>query len=104
MVAIIRVSEDYAGLAWVRYDAAYRRPAAANNNRTWSRISPSVFSLIFMGKAQTANRCDLCLAASHATKDCALVAEGDPDLISRLKAVESAVAAFSQTGGGGGGG
>ena len=54
---------------------------------------------VFMGKAQTANRCDLCLAASHATKDCALVAEGDPDLPSTLKVVESAVASFSQTGG-----
>ena len=99
MVAIIRASEDYAGLAWVRYDAAYRRQAAANYNRKWSRINPSLFSLCFTGKAQIANRCDLCLAASHATKDCALVAEGDPDLPSRLKAVESAVAAFSQTGG-----
>ena len=25
VVAIIRASEDYAGLAWVRYDAAYRQ-------------------------------------------------------------------------------
>ena len=52
-----------------------------------------------MGKAQRANHCDLCLAASHATKDYALVAEGDPDLPSRLKAVESTVAVFCQTGG-----
>ena len=96
MVAIIRASEEYAGLAWVRYDAAHRRQAAANNNRKWST---SLFSLCFTGKAQIANRCDLCLAAPHATKDCALVAEGDPDLPSRLKAVESAVAAFFKTGG-----
>ena len=97
MVAIIWASEDYVNLAWVLYDAAYWHQATANNNRTWSRINPSLFSLCFMGKARTANRCDLCLAASHATKDCTLVAEGDPDLPSRLKVVESVVAAFSQT-------
>ena len=55
---------------------------------------------MFHGEGTKANRYDLCLAASHATKDCALVAEGDPDLPSTLKVVESAVAAFSQTGGG----
>ena len=100
MVAIVWASEDYAGLAWVCYNnAAYRCQAAANNNRTWSRINPSLFSQCFTGKTQTANHCDLCLVASHATKDCTLVAEGDPDLPSRLKAVESVVAAFFQTGG-----
>ena len=45
MVAIIRASEDYAGLAWVCYDAAYQRQVAANNNRMWLRINPSLFSL-----------------------------------------------------------
>ena len=55
---------------------------------------------MFHGEGTKANRYDLCLVASHATKDCALVAEGDPDLPSTLKVVESAVAAFSQTGGG----
>ena len=59
MVSIIRAAEDYAGLAWVRYDAAYRRQAAASGNRAWSQINPSLFSLCFTGKAQVANRCDL---------------------------------------------
>ena len=101
MVAVIRACEDFSGLAWVRYDAAYRRQAAASGNRTWSRINPSLFSLCFTGKAQAAKRCDLCLAASHVTKDCSLSADLDPDLPSRLKAVESAVVAFAQSGSGG---
>ena len=98
MVSIIRASEDYTGLAWVRYDAAYRRQAAANGNKLWSRINPSLFSLCFTGKAQTTSRCDLCLAASHGTRECALASEADPDLPSRLKAVESAMAVFAHTG------
>ena len=101
MVAVIRACEDFSGLAWIRYDAAYRRQAAASGNRTWSRINPSLFSLCFTGKAQAAKRCDLCLAASHVTKDCSLSADLDPDLPSRLKAVESAVVAFAQSGSGG---
>ena len=76
-MAIVRALEDYTGLAWVCYDAAYRRQAAANGNRTWSRINPSLFSLCFTGKAQMANRCDLCLVASHRTRECALATEGD---------------------------
>ena len=95
MVAIIRACEDFAGLAWVRYDSAYRRQAAASGNRTWSRINPSLFSLCFTGKAQAARRCDLCLAASHTTKECSLASDVDPDLPTRLKAVESAVVAFA---------
>lgn len=95
MVAIIRASEDYSGLAWVRYDAAYRRQAAANGNRKWSRINPSLFALCFTGKAQATRRCDLCLAVSHTTSECSLTAGADPDLPTRLKAVEAAVVAFA---------
>ena len=94
MVSIIRASEDYAGSAWVQYDAAYRRQAATNGNRTWSRINPSLYSVCFTGKAQGLSRCELCLASSHKTSDCALSCENDPDLPTRLKAVEAAVVAF----------
>ncbi len=96
MVAVVRASEDYTGTAWVRYDAAYRRQAAVSGNRTWSRINPSLYALCFTGKAQAAKRCDLCLSVSHESKECSILTETDPDLPSRLKAVESAVVAFAQ--------
>ena len=32
MANIVRVSQDYAGLAWVRYDVAYHQQAAATGN------------------------------------------------------------------------
>ena len=99
MVSIIRAAEDYAGLAWVRYDAAYRRQAVASGNRAWSQINPSLFSLCFTGKAQVANRCDLCLAATHTTRECSLALDGDPDLPTRMRAVESAVVVFANRGG-----
>ena len=95
LISIVRASQDYTGAAWVRYDAAYRRQAASNGNRTWSRINPSLFSLCFTGKAQGSPRCELCLAMSHSSADCSLSADTDPDLPSRLKAVEAAVVAFA---------
>ena len=60
MIAIIKASRDYEGLAWVNYDTLYRRRAAATNFRTWSQINSSLFALCFTGKAQTSQRCDLC--------------------------------------------
>ena len=91
MVSIIRAAEDYAGLAWVRYDAAYRRQAAAGLGPRSTRH--------FTGKAQVANRCDLCLAATHTTRECSLASDGDPDLPTRMRAVESAVVVFASRGG-----
>ncbi len=46
LVTIFRVSQDFAGVAWVRYDAAFRRQAAISGNRKWSQINPSLYSLV----------------------------------------------------------
>ena len=51
MVSIIRTEEEYAEGAWVHYDAAYHQQAAECRNTTWSKVSPSLFSLCFTGKA-----------------------------------------------------
>ena len=51
MVAIIRANEDFAGQAWVRYDAAYYHQAAVNRNKSWSKINPPCFPC-FTGKVQ----------------------------------------------------
>ena len=37
-VTIARVSQDFAGLCWVRYDAAFRRQAAITGDSRWSYI------------------------------------------------------------------
>ena len=52
-----------------------------------------------MGKAQVANRCDLCLAATHTTRECSLASDGDPDLPTQMRAVELAVVMFANRGG-----
>ena len=96
LVCILRTSQDFGGLAWVNYDSAFRRQAAATGNRQWSRVNPSLYSICFAGVARSSVRCDLCLSLDHHSKDCAMVADADPDVGSRLKAVESAVLALAQ--------
>ena len=92
MITISRAHQEFVGLAWVRYDTAFRRNAAAvTGNHNWSAINLSIYSLCFTGKAAVSIRCDLCLSTGHITKSCPLQENTDPDLPARPKAVETAV-------------
>ena len=44
---VIRCSQDYKGLAWVRYDMSFHRQAAASGNRNWSKVNSSLYSICF---------------------------------------------------------
>ena len=95
LIFILRVSQDFGGIAWVTYDAAFRRQAFITGNRQWSKVNPSLYSISFAGVARTGQRCDLCLSLSHPTRECTLVGDPDPDLSTRLKSLESAVLAMA---------
>ena len=97
LIFILRVSQDFGGVAWVTYDAAFRRQALITGNRHWSRVNPSLYSICFSGVARTGQRCDLCLSLSHPTRECTLVSDPDPDLTTRLRTLESAVLALSSS-------
>lgn len=95
MVSILRASQEYEGTAWTTYDTAYRRQAAATGHKKWSQVNPSLYTVCFTGKARRATRCDLCLSSAHKTEECHLWNDDDPDLAKRMRAVETAVVAFS---------
>ena len=95
MASIIRVSQDYSGLAWVRYDAAFRRQAALTGNRRWSQINATIYTVCFTGNAQVSSRCELCLGTTHSSKECALRGDPDPEMQARVKAIETAVLALA---------
>ena len=95
LVTITCASQDFSGLAWVRYDAAFRHQAAITGNRKWSQINPSLYSICFMGCAQALKHCELCLSSTRITNRCVLAADPDPELPARLKAVESAVVSLA---------
>ena len=94
MINILRASQEYEGLAWATYNAAYRRQAAATGYKQWSKVNPSLYTVCFTSKARKATRYDLCLSTAHKT-EYSLTMDEDPDVGQRLKAVESAVIAFS---------
>ena len=60
MTTIVRVNQDYVGLAWVRYDVAFSRQAALTNN-----ISDELYTMCFTGMASETKRCEFCFATSH---------------------------------------
>ena len=78
IITITRVSQDFTCLAWVRYDSAFRRQAAITGNRKWSQINPSLYSICFTGRAQSAKRCEFCLSMDHMVQQCPLQVEADP--------------------------
>jgi len=95
MSTVIRVSQDYSGLAWVRYDAAFRRQAALTGNTRWSVINSTLYTMCFTGMAATTKRCELCFATSHTERECAQRGDPDPEMRERLKAIETAVLAIT---------
>ena len=95
LATIVRVSQDYTGLAWVRYDAAFRRQAALTGNTRWSVINSTLYTMCFTGMATATKRCELCFATTHTERECAQRGDPDPDVRDRLKAIEAAVLALT---------
>ena len=88
---IVRASQNYAGLAWVCYESAFRRQAALTGLTRWSAINPTLYTLCFAGSARTAMRCELCFTTTHHTKECAQQGDPDPGVREHLRAIEKAV-------------
>ena len=96
MATIVWVSQDFEGLAWVRYDVAFRRQAALTGNTRWSTINPTLYTMCFSGRAAAQKRCELCFATSHSDKECAQRSDPDPEMKDRLKTLESALLAWTR--------
>ena len=95
MSLIIRVSQEYSGLAWVRYDSAFRRQAALTGNKRWSVVNSSLYAINFTGTAKAIPRCELCFATTHSDKECAQQGNPDPGMKDRLRAIETAILALT---------
>ena len=83
-------------LAWVRYDAAFRRQAALKGDTRWLAINTTLFTLC-CSVPSAKKRCELCLA------ECAQRGDREPELRDRMKAMEVAVLTMVKLAGGGGG-
>ena len=54
MISILQASQEYEGLAWATYEAAYHQQAAATGHKQWSKVNPSLYTVCFTGKARKA--------------------------------------------------
>ena len=95
MATIVRVSQDFAGFAWVRYDAAYRQQAALTGNERWSVINTTLYTMCFTGRPSLTKRCELRFASTHTEQECAQRGGPDPEMKDRLKVLETAVLAMT---------
>ena len=91
MGAIVTVSQEYVGLAWVRYDSTFCRQVAFTGNTHWSTIN----SICFTGRATSTPQCELCFASTHTAKECAQKGDPDPGLQDQLKAIETVALALT---------
>ena len=91
MTTILHVSQDFTGLGWVHYDAAFRHLVALSGNTRWSKINPTLYAMYFTGATRSASRCDLCMATSHKTTECAVLGYPPTDSQSRPHTLEPAV-------------
>ncbi len=96
MAMIVRASQDFKDLAWVRYDTGFRRQAALTKNQMWSRINTTLYSMCFTSSFRGGSaRCELCFGTTHGTSECALQGDPDPEMRDRVKAVESTLLALT---------
>ena len=86
----------FEGLAWLTYDLAFRRQAAATNNRNWSHLNPTLYNVCVAGKARKSTRCKHCLSLKHTTAKCVHMLDPDPELGTRVKAIKMAVLVLSR--------
>ena len=93
MATIVRVSQDFAGLAWVRYDAAFRRQAALTRNERWTAINSTLYTMEWHRRRNATRSASPLLTQSRST--CAQRSDPDPGMKDGLKAVETAVLAIT---------
>jgi len=78
MAFIIRVSQEYEGLGWFRYNSAFRWQAVLSRNKRWSVINSTLFSMNSTVRPLAVRHCKLCFATTHSERDRAQYEEPRP--------------------------
>ena len=81
LIHIMRVRQDFGGMAWVNYDMAFQHHADNNHQQqTVVQNQPSLYSICFLGVAMTNRRCGLFLSLMHETQKCVLLCKGECEM------------------------
>ena len=95
LATMVQVSQDFSGLTWIRYDAAFCQQAALMRNDRWSVINSTLYTMCFMDTASAIKRCELCFTSTHTEQECVQRGDPDPEMKDRLKAIETAMLALT---------
>ena len=88
MSMIVRVNQEYAGMAWLNYDTLFRKHAALRRDTKWSVINTTIYTRCFTGAPRNPARCGVCGAATHETQDCGEGSSSDMSLERRIENME----------------
>ena len=58
-------------------------------------INPTLYSIYFIGVAYATSWCEICLATSHSTRDCAQQGTSEPGMLDRVKTLVSMLLSLS---------
>ena len=70
MSMIVRINQQYAGMAWLNYDTLYRKHAALKKDTKWSVINTTIYARCVTGAPRNPVKCGVCASTTHDTQDC----------------------------------
>ena len=75
-IIILQLIRKHGGSGWLLYDRQFCLQQAAGTNLPWTDINPSLLAATVLGQAgeKPLHSCQLCMAADHSRKECALLA------------------------------
>ena len=66
---IVYAAWRFRGQGWLQYDWSFRKLAAANPQRLWANLDPSLWTIAFCN-AQPGEQCSWCNSIDHPTAEC----------------------------------
>ena len=66
---IVEACLEYGSDSWLGYDRRFRQMAAASPDTVWTKIDPTLWSMVFTGQAKS-HRCKFCFSLTHPSEDC----------------------------------
>ena len=70
MSMIVRINQEYAGMAWLNYDTLYRKHVALKKDTRWSVINTMIYARCVTGAPRNPVKCGVCASTTHDTQDC----------------------------------
>ena len=88
MSMIVRVNQEYTGMACLNYDTLFHKHVALRKDTIWSVINTTIYARCFTRAPRNPVRCGVCRAATHEMQDCGEELSQDMSLERRIENME----------------